>query len=107
MTIGIIFYSYTISSITNILKSIDTRKAKLNHQIVKLNEISKDYPINGMFYKQLASALEFSNNTLRHDIQEFINDLPGSLGNQVLIVTYEKLLTDNAFFESRTTAFVA
>lgn len=107
MTIGIVFYSYTISSITNVLSNIDTRQAKLKNQIMTLDSITSEYSINRKFYLEISKALEFVSDRARHGVEEFINDLPGSLGNQVLIVTYEKILSGNAFFEKKSTEFVA
>ena len=106
MTLGIIFYSYTISSITSVLSNIDSRKAKLKSNMMTLDRIAKDYQINSTFYIQISTALEFTSNQLNYGVHEFISDLPGSLGNQVLIVTYEKALASNAFFEKKSTEFV-
>lgn len=107
MTIGIIFYSYSISSLTNVLSNIDQRKAKLENQIHTLENLSKEYNLNKTFYFQISRALEFVNNKSRHGIEEFVTDLPGTLGNNVLVVAYEKILLGNAFFEKKSTDFVA
>ena len=107
MTIGIIFYSYSVSSLTNVLSSIDSRKAKLKIQIVILEQINKEYSLSKTFYLQLARALEFVSKRSRHGIEDFVKDLPGTLGNNVLIVAYEKILSDNFFFEKKSTDFVA
>jgi hypothetical protein len=107
MTLGIIFYSYSVSSLTNVLSTIDSRKAKLKNQLVTLDMIHKEYSLSKTFYLQLARALEFVNKRSRHGIEEFVKDLPGALGNNVLIVAYEKILSDNFFFEKKSTDFVA
>ena len=107
MTIGIIFYSYSVSSLTNVLSSIDSRKAKLKNQLITLEQIHKEYSLSKTFYLQLARALEFVNKRSRHGIEDFVKDLPGTLGNNVLIVAYEKILSDNFFFEKKSTDFVA
>jgi CRP-like cAMP-binding protein len=69
--------------------------------------IHKEYSLSKTFYLQLARALEFVNKRSRHGIEEFVKDLPGALGNNVLIVAYEKILSDNFFFEKKSTDFVA
>jgi Ion transport protein/Cyclic nucleotide-binding domain len=107
MTIGIIFYSYCVSSLTNILSNIDTREAKLKQQMLILENLSKEYFITNCFQTQISKALEFISHKSHHGIDEFIKDLPGTLGNQVLIVIYEKIISDNVFFASKSTEFVA
>lgn len=107
MTMGIIFYSYSISTLTNMLSNIDQRNAKLKNQMLTLDHLCKEYNLNKTFYLKLSRALEFVNNKSKEGIQEFVNDLPGALGNNVLIVAYEKILLGNAFFEKKTTDFVA
>lgn len=107
MTLGIIFYSYSISSLTNVLSNIDSRKAKLKNQLLSLENLAKEYSISKPFYLQVSRALEFANNKSRHGIEDFVKDLPGTLGNNVLVVAYEKILQGNAFFEKKSTDFVA
>ena len=72
-----------------------------------LDDIVKEYNINRKFYLELSKAINFASHKARHGIEEFISDLPGSLGNQVIVVTYEKIISDNVFFEKKSTDFVA
>lgn len=107
MTLGIIFYSYSVSSLTNVLSNLDSKKSKLKNQLITLDQINKEYNLNNSFHLQLTKALEFISRRSRHGIEEFVKDLPGSLGNNVLIVAYEKILFENVFFEKKSTDFVA
>lgn len=107
MTIGIIFYSYSVSSLTNVLSNLDSKKSKLKNQLITLDQINKEYSLNRSFHLQLTKALEFISRRSKHGIEEFVRDLPGALGNNVLIVAYEKILSENVFFEKKSTDFVA
>jgi hypothetical protein len=68
------------------LSNIDQKNAKLKNQMLTLDNICKEYFLNQTFYLKLSRALEFVNNKSREGIQEFVKDLPGTLGNNVLIV---------------------
>lgn len=105
-TIGILFYSYSISSITNILSSLDLRKSKLSQQYLTLDIIANKFKINSNFYHQISQALEYISNNSRSDIDEILNDLPASLSNQVLAMIYEAKIKNNFFFEKKSTEFV-
>lgn len=106
MTIGIVFYSYSISSLTNILSNLDNRKSKLSHQYFILDMIANKFQINSTFYQQISQALEYIYNSSPTDINEILNDLPSNLSNQVIAVVYEAKIKNNAFFDKRSTEFV-
>lgn len=107
MTLGIIFYSYSISSLTNLLSNVDLRQSKLNNQMFILDRITAEYKLNLKFYSEISQALEHNCNNAKSDIDELLIDLPRNLGNQLTIAVYEKQITNNVFFDQRTTMFVA
>ena len=107
MTIGILFYSYTISSLTNLMSSVDFRKSKLNQQLYVLNGIAAKHKMSSNFYFQISQALEYISTKSSNDIDELLNDLPIALSNKLLVTVYEKQVANNVFFESKSTEFVA
>ena len=59
MIIGIILYSYTISSISNLVSSINSRNSKLNDKLDKLGDLCNKYKISENFQNKLKNALEY------------------------------------------------
>lgn len=106
MTIGIIFYSYSISSLTNVLSNLDIRKSKLSQQYMTLDMIANNFKINSAFYQQISQALEYIYSNSHYDIDELTVDLPTTLSNQLLAVIYETKIKNNIFFEKKSTGFV-
>ena len=107
MTIGIIFYSYSVSSLTTILSTFEFRNSRLSQKIYAFDAIAREYNLNSHFYLQVAQALEFAHNSSKFQAEEVINDLPASLANQILVIVYEKDIINNIFFEKKSMEFVA
>jgi len=59
MIIGVFTFSFSISSLSSMLSSIDSRNAILNEKLQTLNKIKKDYNIGFEFYRRLKMALKY------------------------------------------------
>lgn len=59
MIVGILSYSYTVGSITNLIFNLDSRKAKLNKKLDILNHVASEFKLNKDFFKKLNNALEY------------------------------------------------
>ena len=107
MLLGVCIYSYMIGALTNLISSLDSRKAKLNQKLELLRELGKEYGLSKTFLEKLASAVEYEHKNTNKDIDELVSTLPNSLKNQLLVTIYQKKIESNAFFEGRTDHFVA
>jgi hypothetical protein len=95
MIIGVFLYSYTIGALSNLMANLDTRKAKLNSKLEKLNELSREYKLSHEFHGKLATALEYDHTRNRRDFDEIMESLPSNLRNQLRVVVYQKILEGN------------
>jgi len=59
MIIGVFSFSFSISSLSSMLSSMDSRNANLNEKLSTLNKIKKDYRIGFEFYRRLKMALKY------------------------------------------------
>lgn len=107
MVIGIFIYSYIIGSLTNLLSNVDSRRAKLNRKLEILDNLTREYGFNQNFYKKLNVALEYQHLNSKQDLSDLIEDIPGNLRVQLLVVIYQKILESNAFFIGKPSFFVA
>jgi len=107
MLVGIFVYSVTIGSLTNLLASIDRRKAVLNQKLELLVELAGRYDLSKLFYQKLSQALEYEHSNSKQDLSDLIGVLPSGLRTQLLVVIYCQMIEHNAFFEDRTDHFVA
>jgi len=107
MLLGVFIYSYMIGALTNLLGSLDIRKAKLNQKLELLIELSGEYNISKAFHSKLTSAIEYEHDNTNEDLDGLINTLPSNLRTNLLVIIYEKKIRNNVFFESRSHHFVA
>ena len=107
MTIGIVFYSYSISTLSNLLANLDYNRSKLKNQKILLDKLTAEYRLNNKFYLELAQALEYASSSSKIQLDEILDNLPHNLSNQVILAVYEKQIVNNAFFDQKSTTFVA
>ncbi|OMJ89207.1 hypothetical protein SteCoe_8684 [Stentor coeruleus] len=107
MVTGIILYSYTISSISSIISTLDTRKAILNKKLELLGHIARKYRINSAFHSKLTQALEYEHKNNDKELEEILEDLPSSLKQRLLHIIFEQKISKNFFFTEKTLAFTA
>ena len=107
MITGIITYSYTVSSISNIIGSLDSRKALLMKKIDTLNSISRSHKLNHKFYNKLCYALEYEHKNHDKELESILLDLPVGIKHELLQIIYEDKVCKNSFFKAKSLAFVA
>lgn len=107
MLIGTILYSYTIGSVSNIVTTLDTRKAKLNKKLDLLNKIANDYKLNNFFHKKLTNAIEYEHKNNNKDLDEILNDLPTNIKQKLLTIIFEQKISKNSFFINKSLSFTA
>ena len=59
MIIGVFTFSFSISQLSSMLSTIDSRNANLREKLGILNSIKRQYKINYEFYRRLRMALKY------------------------------------------------
>ena len=96
MITGIITYSYTVSSISNIIGSLDGRKALLQKKVDTLNSISRIHKLSHQFYKKLSNALEYEHKNHDKELESILIELPVGVN-----MNYLGLFTKRKFVKTR------
>ena len=107
MITGIMMYSYIVSSISNIISTLNTREAKLNKKLDLLSNIANKYKINHHFEKKLASALKYEHRNNDKELEEILSDLPTSLKQKLLNIIFKQKISENSFFSKKSDEFIA
>ena len=107
MITGIMTYSYTVSSISNIIGSLDGRKALLQKKIDTLNSISRIHKLSHQFYNKLSYALEYEHKNHDKELECILIELPVGIKHELLRIIYEEKICKNSFFKGKSLAFVA
>jgi Ion transport protein/Cyclic nucleotide-binding domain len=107
MIIGILMYSYTVSSISNLISTLDSRKAKLKKKLDSLNHISIKYRLSSHFEKKIALALEYEHKNNDKELEEILSDLPSNLKQKLLNIIFKQKIYKNFFFVDKSPGFTA
>ena len=107
MLLGVLIYSYMVGSLTNVISSLDSRKAKLTKHLESLSELAKEYQLGKAFYSRLTNAVEYEHKNNHKELDNLVASLPSHLKTQLLVIIHKKKIENNAFFEGRSKHFVA
>lgn len=107
MLLGVLIYSYMVGSLTNVISSVDSRRAKLVKHLESLSELAKEYQLGKAFYSRLTNAVEYENKNNNKELDNLVASLPSHLKTQLLVIIHKKKIENNTFFEGRSKHFVA
>ena len=100
LTIGVIAYSWVVSTIGNYVKKETRAAIKYNKDIGLLEEIRISYPkMSFKLYNKIQKHLEtVSHQQERFDTNLLVNNLPYTLKNTLMFIIYEKIIKKFIFF---------
>lgn len=107
MITGILTYSYTVSSISNIISSLDSRKALLIKKQDTLTTIARKYKLSQVFCSRISRALEYEHRNHDKELTGILQDLPVGIKHELLQLIYEEKICKNFFFKTKSLAFIA
>eukprot|EP00347_Sterkiella_histriomuscorum_P024049 403332479 len=107
MIIGVFSFSFSISSLSSMLSSIDTRNANLNEKLSTLNKIQKQYQIGFEFYRRLKQALKYDYQRNAAVQFGFLNELPQNLKIELSLIMHKEIVKKIFFFQKKPPHFIA
>ena len=101
LTIGVIAYSWVVSTIGNYVKNETKAAIKYNKDIDLLEEIRVSYPkMSFKLYNKIQKHLEIvSHQQEKFDINLLVNNLPYYLKNKLMFIIYENIIKKFNFFK--------
>jgi len=106
MLLGVVFYSYTIGTVTGLLGDFDRRQTKLQGKLSALQNLAKKYQLSHHFFRQLKAALEQDQHRVRREREDVLSSLPKKLSARLTLLMHKRLLSNNRFFKQRSLKFV-
>lgn len=100
MILGIMFYSFALTSISNIIKIDAEKKKDFDDKNEFLNNLTKIYPINNKLYDKLKRHLFYELKQEKNKILDFLNQLPISIRNEMLLKMHRKIIESFNFFRN-------
>jgi hypothetical protein len=106
MWVGVIFYSYVISSACSLL-NFDARKTELSRKLSLLHELRRRVTMSRLFFIRLQKAIQYDNAyRLRADLTSLVDALPLKLRRQLRHIVNRKMVEANALFEGKSAEFI-
>ena len=101
LTIGVIAYSWVVSTIGNYVKNETKAAIKFNKDMDLLEEIRISYPkMSFKLYNKIQKHLEtVSHQQERFDTNLLVNNLPYTLKNKLMFIIYENIIKKFNFFK--------
>ena len=101
LTIGVIAYSWVVSTIGNYVKKETRAAIKYNKDIALLEEIRISYPkMSFKLYNKIHKHLEtVSHQQEKFDTKLLVNNLPYTLKNKLMFIIYENIIKKFIFFK--------
>ena len=101
LTVGVIAYSWIVSTIGNYVKNETKAAIKYNKDIELLEEIRVSYPkMPFKLYNKIQKHLEVvSHQQERFDTNLLVNNLPYTLKNQLMFIIYDTIIKKFNFFK--------
>lgn len=110
MIFGLCFFSFTVSSLTSMLRSIDTKESLLASKLTAIDEFAEESKLSKDLHARLRLALRFSTQRTGFSTQvkrSIFNELPRELRWQVALAMHQGAARTIPFFQARDQAFIA
>ncbi|OMJ94420.1 hypothetical protein SteCoe_2474 [Stentor coeruleus] len=110
MSFGVAFYSYTISNLSTIMASIDSRTLNMKARISALNEFAKATKLPEDLKQRIKShiLLNYEENIFSwFDQDSLMNELPSSLRTEVSLHMHHKIVEKVYFFQDKDPGFIS
>ncbi len=107
MIIGILTYSYALSSLTSFIQSVDSKNAKLKDKLEILDDLRNNYPVNYSTYNKIKKAIKYGHSICKIDKFEFLKELPQSLRIQLSVIMHQGMINRIPFFQDKDPHFIS
>jgi CRP-like cAMP-binding protein len=110
MLFGMIFFSFTIGSLTSMLSGIDTKETVLSNKLSIVDEFAKESHLSKAIQKRLRSALRYSTDKQGFSWADKIgifNELPRKLRYEVALVMHKGAVKNFPFFANKDPVFIS
>lgn len=110
MIFGLCFFSFTVSSLSSLLNSIDTKESLLSSKLAAIDEFADESHLSKELGYKLRYALRYSTHKTGFSSQVkrgIFNELPRQLRFEVALAMHHGAAKDIPFFIDRDQAFIA
>jgi CRP-like cAMP-binding protein len=106
MLVGVLLYSFAITSLSNIVVKIDKKEKIYNKHVDLLEEIKMKYRLDGDLYKMLNRYLAYDLRINRINKKLVLNELPQQLRHNLTLEMYRNPIQNLNFFINAPNEFI-
>jgi hypothetical protein len=107
MFIGVLIYSFAVSSVGTIITKYDSITEKYYKRIETLEELRIKFNLPRSFYDKIERYLKYDLKFNKNEKYSFINDIPPSVRSELLYDMYKDVIKNFNFFSKRTKDFIS
>jgi hypothetical protein len=100
LMVGILIYSYAVSSLSNIIQFIDEPTKRYMKRTEYLEELRIKYNLPSTVSEKIIRFLRYELNTNKGDKNNFLEELPKSLKNEMILRMYRPMIDSFMFFKN-------
>jgi hypothetical protein len=98
--IGIMMYSYAVSSLSNYIQISEQKTEVLHNKMETLNEIRIQNKINMNLYNKICRFIKYDHKLNKFDTNTFLSQLPVSLRNEMMTHMYKDIINNFVYFRN-------
>ncbi|OMJ85032.1 hypothetical protein SteCoe_13754 [Stentor coeruleus] len=110
MGVGVGFYSYTISNLSTIMATLDTRTSNLKRRLAALNEFANATKLPESIKKKIKTHITHNHEENVYswfDKDALLKELPSSLRREISIHMHKKIVDQISFFQDKDPQFIS
>jgi len=100
MVVGIMMYSFAITSISNIIQQQDEKTKVYLKNMDYFKELSSNYKIKKNLEDKICRYFKYNKNSNKNDKNDLLKELPLSLRNELIVCMYKNIITSFVFFKN-------
>jgi len=107
MFVGVIFYSFTIGSLSSLLSEFDAKNSIFDQKLNTLIQVKKRYGVDENLYLRIKKALKYGHLKTDQDKENFLSELPSNLRTELSFFMHKGIVSSIEFFKNRSERFIA
>ena len=107
MFVGVIFYSFTIGSLSSLLSDFDAKNSVFDQKLTTLIQIKKRFGFDENLYLRIKNALKYGHLKTDQDKEKFLTELPSNLRTELSFFMHKSIVSSIEFFKNRSERFIA
>jgi hypothetical protein len=100
LMVGILVYSYAVSSLSNVIQFQDEKTIKYNKSVEYFERLKLKYSVPYQLSEKIQRFLKYELKANKRDKKDFLEELPKSIKNEMILKMYRPMIDNFIFFKN-------